>query len=426
MPSVTTYLVVTLLVTKWESIAADTGCCYATNPTHSRAYMCPGYDAAACRRATRYTCAWSDDGSHCGVATTAPPSGCCYAISTKSRHSDKCYGYDLEDDCNRMSRWGCDWMDGVDDCTKKETPAPVEPGCCFGENEKKRMYLSCYDIGTDEELCDRRARQWGCGWKTGTTDCSLPTASPTVPVPGCCAKGMPSNRQAYRCEDADEKTCNQWASRAYCEWRIGDDPRLCADPTAQPTSHPIPTSEPSRAPIAGQSDCPSNHRHRKPWQQISGEERMLYINGFKQLSDEGVTQKFTECHIESSEHSNSEFLPWHREYIYQMENAIRGLGGEFECFVLPYWDWTQEPTPSDVEGGAELFILNSGLGPDGYGDCLDDDEWGNGSYTPFLSNRPRTESCLIRDLDYTNNYGTCTFYSASQVMDLIDYRLLEC
>ena len=34
-------------------------CCI--QPTHSRAYMCPGYDAAACRRATRYTCAWSDD-----------------------------------------------------------------------------------------------------------------------------------------------------------------------------------------------------------------------------------------------------------------------------------------------------------------------------------------------------------------------------
>ena len=104
---------------------------------------------------------------------------------------------------------------------------------------------------------------------------------------------MPSNRQAYRCEGVDEKTCNQWANRADCEWRIGDDPRLCADPTAQPTMNPIPTSEPSRAPIEGQSDCPTNHRHRKSWQEITEEERQLYITGFKTLSDQGITQAFT-------------------------------------------------------------------------------------------------------------------------------------
>ena len=129
--------------------------------------------------------------------------------------------------------------------------------------------------------------------------------------------------------------------------------------------------------------------------------------------------------MENGEHSNSEFLPWHREYIYQLENAIRGLGGEYSCFTLPYWDWTLEPTPADVANGSQLFILNSGLGGDGDGDCLDDDVWGNGSYTPYVADRVNPEECLIRDLDYTENYGTCTFYSAPQVMDLIDYRFVN-
>jgi len=414
-------ILVTLLATALTSSADEYGCCYATNPTHSRAHMCPGYDSAACRRAERYSCAWSDDGSQCGAATTAGPDGCCYPSNTNNRNAQKCYNYDIESDCNRMSRWGCAWMDGVSDCTAKLTPAPVEPGCCFGENERKRMYMSCYDIGTDRALCDQRARQWGCGWKTGTTDCSLPTTTTTTEEPGCCAKGMPSNRQAYRCEDVDEKTCNQWANRAQCEWRVGDDPRLCADPTAQPTMNPIPTTEPTRAPIEGQSDCPTNHRHRKPWQTISDKERELYIDGFKILSEMGVTQKFTESHIENAEHSNSEFLPWHREYIYLMENAIRSLGGEYSCFTLPYWDWTLEPTPADVAAGASLFILDSGLGGDGAGECLDDVVWGNGSYAPYTASRVRSEECLIRDVDYVSSAGTCTFYSASQVMDLIDY-----
>ena len=154
------------------------------------------------------------------------------------------------------------------------------------------------------------------------TECSEPTTSTTTSAPGCCAKGMPSNRQAYRCEDVDEDECNKWANRAQCEWRSGDDPRLCAEPTVEPTMNPIPTAEPSRSPIVGQSDCSTNHRHRRSWQSSTAEERALYVSGFKTLSEQGVTQKFTECHIESAEHSNSEFLPWHREYIYQVHCAL--------------------------------------------------------------------------------------------------------
>jgi len=282
------------------------------------------------------------------------------------------------------------------------------------------MHLSCYDIGSDQELCTQRARQWGCGWRTGTTECAPPTTTTTTASPGCCGKGTPSNRQSYRCEGVDEKTCAQWAHRADCEWRVGDDPFLCADPTAAPTAPPVPTASPSRAPIVAQSGCPSNHRHRKSWAASTEAERQLFITGFRALAEQGVTQQFTACHLADGEHSNSEFLPWHREFVYQMENAIRSLGGDYECFAMPYWDWSSEPTPDDVAGGAELLILNSGLGGDGDGQCLADELWGE-TYVPFVAGRTQTEQCLIRDLDYAERLSTCTFYSASQVMDLIDY-----
>jgi len=105
-----------------------------------------------------------------------------------------------------------------------------------------------------------------------------------------------------------------------------------------------------------------------------------------------------------------------------MENAIRALGGQYECFTLPYWDWTAEPTPHDVQDGETLFITDSGLGGDGNGQCLNDNMWGNNAYEVYTtSSRVQWPGdCLIRDLDYPQETGTCGFYSPSQVMDLID------
>merc|ERR1719474_1002508 len=150
-------------------------------------------------------------------------------------------------------------------------------------------------------------------------------------------------------------------------------------------------------------------------------ERDLYINGFKELADEGIPQIFTQTHLESSEHSNAAFLPWHREYIYLMENAIRNLGGQYSCFTMPYWDWSSEPTPNDVQNGQTLFITDSGLGGDGDGNCLNDNEWGNNAYEVYTtSSRIQSGDCLIRDLDYPQETGVCGFYGPAQLMDLID------
>jgi len=152
------------------------------------------------------------------------------------------------------------------------------------------------------------------------------------------------------------------------------------------------------------------------WQETTETNRQLYITGFKTLADQGVMQQFTQCHLDSSEHSDDEFLPWHREFVYRLEEAIRGLGGEYSCFTLPYWDWTMEPTPYDVQwNGETLFITSSGLGPDGDGNCLNDPVWGAGAYTPL------GDVCLKRDLDYPDEASVCTFYSAAQVMEVIDY-----
>ena len=35
------------------------------------------------------------------------------------------------------------------------------------------------------------------------------------------------------------------------------------------------------------------------------------------------------------------FLTWHRKYLLEYENALRGLDEDFKCVTIPYWDWAE-------------------------------------------------------------------------------------
>jgi len=162
----------------------------------------------------------------------------------------------------------------------------------------------------------------------------------------------------------------------------------------------------------------ANHRHRRAWQDISHDERQLYVDAFKDLADAGITQQFTQAHLDFSEHSNDRSLPWHRHFVWLMETAIRSLGTEYECFAMPYWDWTREPTPKEVgEDGLTLFItsVESLLGGDSDGQCLSDAVWGEGHYDPY------TGDCLRRDIDYPEETLACTFHTAASMMEMVDF-----
>jgi len=262
------------------------------------------------------------------------------------------------------SRAGCEWRTDTPEAPADCTPPTAAPGCCYGSGGS----WSDTCIGSDEVMCAKLARKSGCGWITGS-ECP---EEPTTQSP---------------------------------DTTHGDPETTWGGPSATEGG----PSEPTEG-------CATNHRHRVSWQETSEANRQLYITGFKTLADAGVMREFTQCHLDSSEHSNHEFLPWHREFVYRLEQEIRGLGGDYECFTLPYWDWTMEPTPYDVKwNGDELFIMNSGLGGDGNGECLTDDVWGTDAYTP------NGGSCLTRDLDYPDESSVCTFYSASQIMEVIDY-----
>jgi len=46
-------------------------------------------------------------------------------------------------------------------------------------------------------------------------------------------------------------------------------------------------------------------------------------------------------------HRGSIFLPWHRQYLRRLEEAIQTVSGK-AGFALPYWNWAQDGTPSNA------------------------------------------------------------------------------
>eukprot|EP01083_Nonionella_stella_P195407 719857_1 len=155
---------------------------------------------------------------------------------------------------------------------------------------------------------------------------------------------------------------------------------------------------------------PTNHRNRKSWQEITQQQRDAYLQAFFRLAlpaNGEIIQTLSVTHIESARHVQAAFLPWHRQFIYYLEEEIRKLPG-YECFALPYWDWSNEPTPANVLDGDTLFITSSGVGHDSRGSCV----WPQGIYDPADG------VCLLRDIDYVNDFS-CIFTSPSQLSNII-------
>jgi hypothetical protein len=63
-------------------------------------------------------------------------------------------------------------------------------------------------------------------------------------------------------------------------------------------------------------------------------------------------------------HGGSNFLPWHREYLVELENRMRLFN---PLVTIPYWDWANYPLPlelSDLQDLADWGIIrNSPIGP---------------------------------------------------------------
>merc|ERR1712072_1166185 len=84
-------------------------------------------------------------------------------------------------------------------------------------------------------------------------------------------------------------------------------------------------------------------RERKNWNFMTKRERDLYIEAVQELYNAGVYTKFVKVHQDGVNdpyaHGTSGFLPWHRKFLMEYENALRCLAPKFECLTVPYWNW---------------------------------------------------------------------------------------
>jgi tyrosinase len=68
---------------------------------------------------------------------------------------------------------------------------------------------------------------------------------------------------------------------------------------------------------------------------------------------------FVKLHAQNGSfaHGGPAFLAWHRQFLFNFEEALRSVsGGAYPNVTVPYWDWTVDPFPTSIVGGNGVAI----------------------------------------------------------------------
>jgi len=91
---------------------------------------------------------------------------------------------------------------------------------------------------------------------------------------------------------------------------------------------------------------------RKNQRNLNSDEQMNFLLAWQSLNSQGPLAMFVSLHSFSAYllHSGNtppdwgswRFLPWHRSYLYQLEQALHASGGLWPDIGIPYWDWSNK------------------------------------------------------------------------------------
>jgi len=74
---------------------------------------------------------------------------------------------------------------------------------------------------------------------------------------------------------------------------------------------------------------------------LSQQQRSRFLCALDTLIANGTYGQLVAVHAQNHQmHGTLRFLPWHRVYLLQLENALRTIHPDV---TLPYWDWTKRP-----------------------------------------------------------------------------------
>ncbi|GMI20559.1 hypothetical protein TeGR_g3592, partial [Tetraparma gracilis] len=106
-------------------------------------------------------------------------------------------------------------------------------------------------------------------------------------------------------------------------------------------------------------------RVRMDWRDMTQAAKDLYIEAVNDLKASGQYDLFVQTHAHLTNknyaHGTSGFLPWHRKYLMEYENAIRLQKPKYSCVTIPYWDWAEDTDICSANGGCKRFDDHSSI-----------------------------------------------------------------
>jgi tyrosinase len=118
---------------------------------------------------------------------------------------------------------------------------------------------------------------------------------------------------------------------------------------------------------------------RKDIRSLSISERQTFVNALLELKAKGKYDKFVHWHhhvmqpavlpfeprdanYRNGAHRGPAFLPWHREFLCQLETALRAIDSSVS---VPYWNWTEDTAdPAASPVWSEDFMGGNGVEAD--------------------------------------------------------------
>lgn len=108
---------------------------------------------------------------------------------------------------------------------------------------------------------------------------------------------------------------------------------------------------------------------RKNQRDLTRAERKKFVSAVLTLKRRGIYDDFVRTHIEyytadgdsglRAAHMAPSFLPWHRKFLLDFENALREID---PTVSVPYWDWTEDNTPTASLWGDDFMGGNGRRG----------------------------------------------------------------
>eukprot|EP00116_Pleurobrachia_bachei_P001026 sb/3461288/ len=155
-------------------------------------------------------------------------------------------------------------------------------------------------------------------------------------------------------------------------------------------------------------------RQRKSWNDLSSGEKRTYVETVVRISTgragRGLQDRFNrllkihEIYWRTAIHDRTEFFPWHRAYLLEMENLLREGGG---CSItIPYWDWTINPNQWWTHDVFNWFGENIGTNPQ----CVP-----NGYFSRrFTGFTTLQHQCLVRQWSY--QFSPATYHRIQNIL----------